>query len=86
MYIPEKLYKVHDLVLESISNQKSYFDYSDRRLKRGKKFGFEVNNQYIQTSHKNLIMAYKILKHTYPGENQHNQQAFFDHLCALDFI
>jgi len=43
-------------------------------------------NQLIQSSHQHLLAAYGVLMHSYPEETKHNKQAFFDYLCALDFI
>ncbi len=42
--------------------------------------------QLVQASHRHLISAYQLLMQTYPKETKHNKQAFFDYLCALDFI
>jgi len=33
-----------------------------------------------------LLKAWGILKRTFPGEPEKNKAAFFDHLCALDFL
>jgi hypothetical protein len=43
-------------------------------------------NASVQSAHQKLFTAYSQLKELYPQETAHNQQAFFDHLCALDFI
>lgn len=43
-------------------------------------------NKLVQSSHSHLITAYNILMQLYPQETGHNKQAFFDYLCALDFI
>lgn len=40
----------------------------------------------IRSSHGKLIAAYNDLMALYAQEGSHNRQAFFDHLCALDFI
>ena len=40
----------------------------------------------IQSSHRHLLQAYHLLMQAYPDETRHNKQAFFDYLCALDFI
>lgn len=44
------------------------------------------SNAHVQGAHQNLLKAYMLLKQAYPNETAHNQQAFYDHLCALDFI
>jgi hypothetical protein len=40
----------------------------------------------VQSSSRHLQEAYGLLMSTFPEEDSHNSQAFFDHLCALDFI
>ena len=40
----------------------------------------------VRSSSNQLIQAYDYLMQSYPQESPHNRQAFFDHLCALDFI
>ncbi|MCP4488040.1 MAG: hypothetical protein GY820_12070 [Gammaproteobacteria bacterium] len=42
--------------------------------------------QLVKSSSQHLIAAHSLLKQLYPQETKHNQQAFFDYLCALDFI
>tara|TARA_B100001989_G_scaffold240553_1_gene205717 strand:+ start:310 stop:918 length:609 start_codon:yes stop_codon:yes gene_type:complete len=43
-------------------------------------------DHYVQKSHKQLLDAYLMLSTLYPDETEHNRQAFYQHLCALDFI
>jgi hypothetical protein len=43
-------------------------------------------DQRVQRSSRLLQNAYGQLMSSYAEEIQHNKQAFFDHLCALDFI
>ena len=40
----------------------------------------------IQKLHRRLWTSYQFLVSQYPQESRSNQQAFFEHLCALDFI
>jgi len=40
----------------------------------------------VQRSSQLLRSAYGQLMSSYPEETKHNKEAFFDHLCALDFI
>ncbi|NIP39793.1 MAG: hypothetical protein GWO07_16190 [Candidatus Dadabacteria bacterium] len=40
----------------------------------------------VHSSSNKLKRAYSILMKKCPKENGHNRQAFFDDLCALDFI
>lgn len=79
---------VEILVLEAVREQKKLFNlwadadaYTHNALKKSL-----PNNALVQSSHSKLIKAYQLLKQEYPNESAHNQQAFYDHLCALDFI
>ncbi|MGH1402738.1 MAG: hypothetical protein ACRBDL_00690 [Alphaproteobacteria bacterium] len=83
------LLQVEKLVLESVREQQAFFN---KRYKNNdaipKRAMYSTYKHYtlVQSSHKKLIQAYMLLKKTYPREQRHNQKAFFDHLCALDFI
>ena len=80
---PSGLDNFHNLIISSIKEQKetlfkwkiSSFDYSMIR-----------SESLVRSSSKKLKSAYRILKKQYPGESSYNKRAFFDHLCALDFI
>lgn len=83
------LTKVEVLVITSIQEQKSLFNKWHNA--RGTALYKNLNRNYtshelVQKSHKHLIQAYGLLKGKYRSENKHNQQSFYDHLCALDFI
>lgn len=79
--VPRKLHRVHGLITEALEEQQAYLECWRRA--RG---GFDASNQLVQSSHGKLYKAYQILMQTYPREAAHNRKAFFDHLCALDFI
>jgi hypothetical protein len=80
---PAGLANFHKLIIESIEEQRkalvkwknSSFDYSKLQ-----------NEILVRSSSAKLKRAYSILMKKYPKEGNHNKQAFFDHLCALDFI
>ena len=80
---PAGLVNFHKLIISSIEEQRkalykwenSLFDYS--------KLSKEM---LVRSSSAKLKRAYSILMKKYPKEGNHNKQAFFDHLCALEFI
>jgi len=80
---PAGLVNFHKLIISSIEEQRkalykwgnSLFDYS--------KLSKEM---LVRSSSAKLKRAYSIIMKKYPKEGNHNKQAFFDHLCALDFI
>jgi len=89
--VPATLKPVHQLVTEAIREQSGYFETWQRSVDRSEAFNYSLNNRKrlhknVTSSHNKLFEAYKILKKLYPKEIKHNQKAFFDHLCALDFI
>ncbi|TAL38779.1 MAG: hypothetical protein EPN97_03490 [Alphaproteobacteria bacterium] len=77
--VPPKLAEAHRLVTEAVKEQREYLD----ALKGGG--AFDANAPLVESSHQKLVQAYNELMRLYPSENTHNKQAFFDHLCALDF-
>ncbi|MEZ0225459.1 MAG: hypothetical protein ACAH83_12960 [Alphaproteobacteria bacterium] len=77
--VPPQLAAAHRLVTDAVKEQRQYLD----TLKGGG--AFDANAPLVESSHQKLIQAYNELMRLYPSENEHNRQAFFDHLCALDF-
>jgi hypothetical protein len=77
--VPPKLAGAHRLVTDAVREQRQYLD----TLKGGE--AFDVSAPLVESSHQKLVQAYNELMRLYPSENGHNRQAFFDHLCALDF-
>ena len=92
MRVPTRqLENIHKLVIEAIEEQRGYFEMWHEAIDQGKPFKFKLTDSgprhpLITSSHKKLIQSYNQLMRLFPKENQHNRQAFFDHLCALDFI
>ncbi len=83
---PAFLVNVKSLVAQSIKDQSDYFKSWDSRVRGGEAFQFNRGDPLIQSSHNGLVNAYYQLMQTFPRENGVNKQAFYDHLCALDFI
>lgn len=79
--VPDRLEEIRDLILESALDQRLYFI---ELQESGKKFN--SGDKLVQSSSHKLRKAYSILMSKYPKENKHNKKAFFDHLCAMDFI
>ncbi len=80
---------VEKLVREAITEQQQFFNSWHKA--RGTEMYNSLSRGYtshklVQSSHKKLIQSYGVLMKAYPREAAHNKQAFYDHLCALDFI
>jgi hypothetical protein len=81
--VPEKLAAPRSLISAAINDQKSYFE----RLNRDRKSqSLGAQDPLIQSAHQKLFTAYNRLMGVYPQESAYNKKAFFDHLCALDFV
>jgi len=81
---PEKLKSIRDLVVSAIRQQKAFLEEwsaaeDDRPVNVGA-------HPLVQSASQKLHQAYAELMAIYPAEGSHNKQAFFDYLCALDFI
>ena len=86
---PPHLMQVQTAVIEAIRDQQNFFQ--DWSMAAGTPQYLELSRIYkshplVKSSHQKLLQAYAELKRIYPQETPHNTQAFFDHLCALDFI
>lgn len=85
---PAAFKKPHGFVLNALKEQKAFFGKWASASSTGKR---ALRKSYrthplVQSSHQKLIAAYNELMRLFPKETKHNKQAFFDHLCALDFI
>ena len=80
--IPEKAREAHTLIKMAIKEQQSYFNWWNNNPSTR----LDSSHHLIQNSHRKLLKAYKLLIKAYPEESKTNKKAFFDHLCALDFI
>ena len=80
---PAGLLPVENLIHEAIQKQR---DYLGQWAQSGDPGYFNRNAPLVQQSHGKLIAAYLELMGRYGRESARNRQAFFDYLCALDFI
>lgn len=86
---PSNLRKAESLLVQAIRDQQDFFN--EWKAAEGTPKFEQLKNNYrshpkVSSSHRLLIMAYSMLKQQYPRETASNQQSFYDHLCALDFI
>ena len=88
--IPDSLKAVHRDVIDALRDQRAYFEEWQRAVRRGELFryqpGASPHHPRVLSSSKKLQQAYGRLIQLYPQETERTKQAFFDHLCALDFI
>lgn len=76
-----------DLIYQAIIEQREFLTEWAKADKAKRNVYKRYNNHpAVQRSHQKLLQAYNILMKSYPTETAHNKQAFFDHLCALDFL
>ncbi len=79
---PKSLSQYHALLIGAVEDQRAFFqEWSTAPGRR-----FEAGNPLVQSSSQKLRAAYGILMQKYPNQAKQVQDAFFDHLCALDFI
>lgn len=81
--VPDKLRPVYTLVEQAILAQMLYLE---QWQEAGAPDQFNSRAPLVQNSHRKLIQAHQLLVQAFPTETAHNKAAFFDHLCALDFI
>jgi len=89
--IPDTLGEAHRNISEAIEHQREYFESWHDALTSGQDFPHAPGKRIrehsaIQGCHQKLLAAYSALKKLFSSDPEHNQRAFFDHLCALDFI
>jgi len=80
---PDDLHHAHNLILNALNQQHSYFMLWQQA--KDPKY-YSPGHSLVKSSHRKLISAYEELMKLYPQATQNNREAFFDHLCALDFI
>ena len=83
---PKDMKKPIGLAISAIQDQSAYFAQWSKKRDQGERFSFNSRDRLVQSSHRKLISAYNHLMSAYSFEASHNKSAFFDHLCALDFI
>ena len=86
----ESVKAVHRNVIDALKDQRAYFEEWQRAVRRGEPFryppGASPHHPRVLSSSQKLQQAYGRLIQLYPQETERTKQAFFDHLCALDFI
>ncbi len=89
--VPKNCVSVRQRVMEAIQDQKAYFQEWDTAQAGRAPFKYPLGSlgarhALVTSSSQKLHQAYGELMQLFPKERAKNQQAFFDHLCALDFI
>lgn len=84
----KELKDIETLFLNALGEQRDFFIYWSKAS--GGAFTALRNdftkNELVQSSHTKLLKVYTQLMILYPNETAYNQKAFYNHLCALDFI
>ncbi|MBT5659930.1 MAG: hypothetical protein HOI33_08270 [Rhodospirillaceae bacterium] len=80
---PDDLRPAHNLILNALNQQHQYFILWQQA--KDPKW-YSSGHSLVRGSHGKLIQAYEKLMALYPQATKNNKEAFFDHLCALDFI
>ena len=82
MPVPVRLRHVHQLVIDAVKEQRASLD----EWRRSGATSDIRRHPRVQRASQKLHAAYGELMQLFPREGAHNQQAFYDYLCALDFI
>jgi hypothetical protein len=78
---PTPLKAIQDTVKQAIVDQQAFLLEVEK-----KQSSWNMSHSKVRSFSANLQRAYGGLLRLYPGENAVNKQAFFDYLCALDFL
>lgn len=81
--VPPGLDYFHDQVVASIVEEKDYYQGLQNQPSVT---AVNLRHPLIQGTHRRLVASHQFLTKRYPQESRSNQQAFYEHLCALDFI
>ena len=88
--VPDSLKTARRDVIDALKDQRAYFEEWQSSVRRGELFryppGASPHHPRVLSSSQKLRHAYARLLQLYPQETERTKQAFFDHLCALDFI
>jgi hypothetical protein len=79
---PRVLVKYHTLVIGAIEDQRAYF----QAWRAKPNSPFNASDPLVLSASQKLKSAYGLLLKQFPDQAKQVQDAFFDHLCALDFI
>lgn len=83
--VSKKVMPVKERILSSMRFQVQYLE-SWSKEQRKKATAFNSGDKLVQDASKGLREAHSDLMRLFPNESEHNKKAFFDHLCALDFL
>ena len=82
--VPRPLESVHRLVVQAIKEQQAFLDEAGKEMPLSKQ---QIHRHAkVRSASSKLHQAYGELLRRFPREGAQNKQAFFDYLCALDFI
>ncbi len=88
--VPKNLEEARRQVIEAIKDQRTYFEEWEQAMTKRERFKYALGagprHPRVLASSQKLQQAYAQLMQLFPREDARNQRAFFDHLCALDFI
>lgn len=86
--VPSNASKAHELTLEAIKEHRDFLNKwgSANGVTKDKIKKSYRSDPLVRSSSRKLIQAYGALMSRYSSETGHNKKAFYDHLCALDFI
>ncbi|HYW71225.1 MAG TPA: hypothetical protein VE961_09330 [Pyrinomonadaceae bacterium] len=85
---PARLSAYHELLISALRDQRAFFaewQSAGPQFQYGSP-GTIASHPKVQSASQALSHAYQILMNEYSGEDSHNQDAFFDYHCALDFL
>ena len=85
---PSPLAEYHEHLLSALRDQRKFFDAWHRQGARFAQGNPRIlkTHPMVRSSSKALRAAYGELMRRYQSVDRHNQEAFFDYHCALDFI
>lgn len=75
------------IIIDAIQEQKDFLNkWAEAPQEELQDYRNYQSHKSVKNSHRALLRAFGILMDAFPQEAPHNKRAFFDHLCALDFI
>jgi hypothetical protein len=78
---------LRSLLVKALTEQRDFFNESELGKTQSNSPRPDIaSNTHVNASSSQLHAAYSELLRLFPKENAHNKQAFFDYLCALDFL
>jgi hypothetical protein len=90
MKVPNALKPTQLKIVKAADLQREYLEEWLRYKKQGKPYPLALDAgasaPKVNESHQLLFQAYGELMSAFPKETEENKKAFFEHLCALDFL